>query len=215
MHSDMEGEVFKTAAGTSSSRKEPGYDGLSQIPYVALRRIGAIFKEGELKHGRDNWKNGASDPEFREERWNHMIRHAYLWIEGDRSADHLAKIGWAAVALMWLEEIERSGVPMDVLRQVREAKIDYEKVEAMGGFHPGMVLPMVEAPDPPKQIGQPSSGVITWDESLRSFVFHKEGSISTAFTPELLESLLRDANRTVPPYDPDTGRAIGEDDVPF
>lgn len=85
--------------------------GLNQIPLCALLRIGEIFHEGEQVYGRDNWKNGVGDKEWQEKRWNNAERHLRLWNEGDRSVDHLAKVAWFCLTMMWIEE-----------RQIREGK---------------------------------------------------------------------------------------------
>lgn len=80
--------------------------GVDQVPYASIERIGAIFAEGEIKYGRDNWKKGVGDTEFQEERIRHMIRHLFLYANGDRTEDHLAKVGWGSVALMELKRLE-------------------------------------------------------------------------------------------------------------
>lgn len=76
--------------------------GIEQIPFHSIERIGAIFEEGRIKYGRDNWKKGVGDNEFITERIKHMIRHLMLFANGDRQEDHLAKVGWGSVALMEL-----------------------------------------------------------------------------------------------------------------
>lgn len=67
--------------------------GLSLIPYHSIIRLGKIFIEG-LRYGRDNWKKGVNDKEYQEERLEHTLRYIFLWKEGDRSEDHLAKVMW-------------------------------------------------------------------------------------------------------------------------
>ena len=42
--------------------------------------------EGAIKYGTNNWQKGMPI----EDCLNHAIRHQYLWLEGDRSEDHLA-----------------------------------------------------------------------------------------------------------------------------
>ena len=41
---------------------------------------------GLEKYPKDNWKKGLPIDDC----LNHAIRHQYLWLEGDRSEDHLA-----------------------------------------------------------------------------------------------------------------------------
>jgi hypothetical protein len=83
----------------------------SWIPACALRRIAKRFGDGakynspdELKKFRPkfNWMSG--DEEYFAERLNHGLRHLFLWMDGDRSEDHLAAVGWMVCALMWAEE---------------------------------------------------------------------------------------------------------------
>lgn len=76
------------------------------MPYELIRRVGLIFKEGEAKYARDNWKQGASDKKYQEDRLEHAIRHLMLWANGDRKEDHLAKVAWFCGTQMELERIE-------------------------------------------------------------------------------------------------------------
>lgn len=80
--------------------------GLLLIPFYSLLRIGAIFIEG-LRYGKDNWKKGANDKEYQEERLEHVMLHLIKWKEGDRSEDHLAKVSWFCLTQMELERLEK------------------------------------------------------------------------------------------------------------
>jgi hypothetical protein len=75
--------------------------GVDQIPFEAMERLGAIFAEGEIKYGRDNWKTAPHDKEFNAERTRHAIRHLMLYANGDRQEDHLAKVLWFAAIMIW------------------------------------------------------------------------------------------------------------------
>lgn len=79
--------------------------GLVLIPYYSIIRIGGIFIEG-LRYGKNNWKKGVNDKEYQEERLEHAMRHLFLWKEGDKEEDHLAKVAWFCVTQMELERIE-------------------------------------------------------------------------------------------------------------
>lgn len=68
--------------------------GIDQIPFEGLEAVGEIFKEGEEKYGRDNWKIPDSYGSYDSERLRHALRHLYLYANGDRSEDHLAKVAW-------------------------------------------------------------------------------------------------------------------------
>ena len=78
--------------------------GIDQIPFEAIEAIGEIFHEGESKYGRDNWKKGVKDKDYRAERCRHAIRHLYLWANGDRSKPHLAKVAWFCVTQIWTDK---------------------------------------------------------------------------------------------------------------
>jgi hypothetical protein len=80
--------------------------GVAQVPFHAIEQIGSIFKEGELKYGRDNWLKGVGDKPYQEQRAEHALRHLMLWMQGDRSENHLAKVGWFSVTQMELERRE-------------------------------------------------------------------------------------------------------------
>lgn len=77
--------------------------GIEQIPLSSLEALGLIFKEGEIKYGRDNWKNGVDDEQYQTERLRHAIRHLMLYANGDRSENHLAKVMWFCCTQIELE----------------------------------------------------------------------------------------------------------------
>jgi hypothetical protein len=69
------------------------------IPQVALDRLAALYARGEQKYGANNWQKGISMMRT----FGSLLRHAYAWVLGDTSEDHLAAVIWNAIALMWLE----------------------------------------------------------------------------------------------------------------
>lgn len=98
---------------------------LTQIPYHSLTRIGQVFKEGEVKYGRGNWKLGCHNIEYQLERANHAIKHLLIYIHlletGEYlgeikrlneilvdTEDDLAKVAWFCVTQMEIERIEHA-----------------------------------------------------------------------------------------------------------
>lgn len=94
------------STGAEKARTEKLRTGISQIPYVGLKDMGDVFAEGEAKYGRDNWKTAVNDQTWQAERLEHALTHFHLWVDGDRSAAHLAKVAWFCVIKLWLEAEE-------------------------------------------------------------------------------------------------------------
>jgi hypothetical protein len=92
------GDTYVPTHGPQTESTSPGID---QIPFVAIESIGRIFAEGEQKYGRDNWKRDPSNESYNAERGRHALRHLYLYLNGDRSEDHLAKVAWYCVTTLW------------------------------------------------------------------------------------------------------------------
>ena len=91
---------------------------LTQIPYEALRRLVIIFKEGEVKYGRGNWRNGQNDRTWQLERANHALKHLLLHIHQLETGecltvvnladeDDLAKVMWYCAIKSELERMEK------------------------------------------------------------------------------------------------------------
>ncbi len=76
---------------------------LVDIPFDGLEAVGRIFAEGAVKYGVGNWRKGAGDAAYTEERTNHAIRHLMLWANGDRGEEHLAKVAWFCLTTIWAE----------------------------------------------------------------------------------------------------------------
>lgn len=79
---------------------------LIDIPFISLWEIGAIFEQGANRYGIGNWKKGVNDKLYQNERANHALRHLLLWVNGDRSEKHLAKVAWFCVTQIWIEDQE-------------------------------------------------------------------------------------------------------------
>jgi len=84
-------------------RTEVVAPGVEQIPFEFLARLGAIFSEGQVKYGLDNWKKCPEDADFNRQRMCHAIRHLMLYANGDRGEDHLAKVGWFVATTIYRE----------------------------------------------------------------------------------------------------------------
>ena len=90
-------QKFPTGAVRSSDANNVRYD---LITPVGLRRLAETYKEGSLKYGDNNWQKGfpASDV------MNHAMRHIMLWLDGDKTEDHLAHATWNLLTIMHFEE---------------------------------------------------------------------------------------------------------------
>ena len=93
---------------------------LTSIPFHALWRVGVIFKEGQRKYGRGNWRNGAGDREYQIERANHALKHLLIYIHnlqygesvGVSGEDDIAKVAWFCLTQMECERLEREPISM-------------------------------------------------------------------------------------------------------
>ncbi len=88
---------FESGATRSSDADAERYD---LFPAEAYQRMARIMADGAKVHGDNNWKKGIPI----EVCLNHLERHLVLWKMGDRSEDHLAKIGVNAAFIMYYEE---------------------------------------------------------------------------------------------------------------
>jgi len=93
---------FKTGAvrETDSGR---GYYEL--LPPEPIRRLAVHYERGAGKYPDRNWEKGMP--------WSRctrsLLRHAFQWLAGDNSEDHLAAVVWNAFALMEYEKTYREG----------------------------------------------------------------------------------------------------------
>lgn len=69
----------------------------------ALAEMAAVLDYGAKKYGEDNWRAISV-----EEHLNHAITHAYAWLAGDKSDDHLSHFFTRA---MFAEAVEIQGGP--------------------------------------------------------------------------------------------------------
>ena len=93
---------------------------LTQIPYSSLIALGTVFKEGEIKYGKDNWLSGINKLQYQLERANHALKHLlihinYLTSRGYKNnitntpiikENDLAKVMWFCATQIELERLE-------------------------------------------------------------------------------------------------------------
>lgn len=56
------------------------------IPQHMLERVAKVMSTGAGRYGAHNWEKGFSWSSL----MNHLLRHAYLYLVGDKTEDHLA-----------------------------------------------------------------------------------------------------------------------------
>ena len=88
---------FDTGSVRSSDADGVAYHLISP---VGMRRLAETCREGAVKYGDYNWEKGQPVGEV----MNHAIRHCYLYLDSDRSEDHLAHAAWGLFAAMHMEE---------------------------------------------------------------------------------------------------------------
>ncbi len=82
---------FKSGAVRSADAESVRYDLISPIALEALARANA---EGSAKYGDFNWEKGMPVNDL----LNHVVRHIYKFLGGDRSEDHLGHAMWGVGA---------------------------------------------------------------------------------------------------------------------
>lgn len=73
--------------GATRSALQERYD---LIPSAAMRAMARRLALGAERHGERNWEKGGSD--FVQATKNHLIKHLFLFLEGDTSDAHLDAI---------------------------------------------------------------------------------------------------------------------------
>lgn len=91
-------------APTKAKHFSSGKSGVDQIPPEVLMLWGDIFRHGEEKYGRNNWKSGTEWHEF----YGSALRHLYKWwlgedIDPDSGEPHLAHSLWNVGALIYFQ----------------------------------------------------------------------------------------------------------------
>lgn len=96
-------EDFATGARRDVQEGKPRYE---LIPVSALKRLAELYSRGAVKYGENNFTLGIPFKRVMAS----LLRHAFQYLEGDRSEDHLAGCSWNAFALMYYEEQIRRGL---------------------------------------------------------------------------------------------------------
>jgi Domain of unknown function (DUF5664) len=93
-------EIEVTPRGGKHTRVNERWD---LLPYPALRDIAECMHHGSIKYGEKNYQKISVAANI-----NHAIRHAFMFIEGDTSEDHLVN---AATRMVFALELFRRGDP--------------------------------------------------------------------------------------------------------
>lgn len=99
---------FETGAARDLQEGKGRYDLISPI---ALSRLAQHYENGAKKYEDRNWEKGIPLSRFMDS----MIRHAFQFLAGDRSEDHMAAVAWNAFGLIHTETRIASGhLPMSL-----------------------------------------------------------------------------------------------------
>jgi hypothetical protein len=92
------GEIHEFSTGAvRGTAHVPRYD---LVPLVGLRRLADTSAEGAQKFGAGNWLNGIPSSNL----VSHALNHIVLYLDGDRSEDHLGHAIWGLMAIAHNEE---------------------------------------------------------------------------------------------------------------
>lgn len=89
------------------------------VPPGPLKRLAVHYARGAVKYLPRNWEKGIETGRT----FRSMLRHAFSYLAGDRSEDHLAAIAWNAFALMDHEDRLKAGTlprELDTLPLLKE-----------------------------------------------------------------------------------------------
>lgn len=75
------------------------------LPSIAVKRWAVHMEKGAAKYGENNWLKGMPSTRYMES----LLRHAFAYLAGDRSEDHMAAILFNAAAIMQNEEDDQLG----------------------------------------------------------------------------------------------------------
>jgi len=83
----------------------------------AMFAMAAVLHEGAVKYGANNWRGISIDDHL-----NHLIMHAYAYLAGDRSDEHLSHIMCRAMFAQAVEIADIEAGPSIELRNEALAK---------------------------------------------------------------------------------------------
>ena len=107
--------TYRTGARRSADAEHLRYDPITPVGLEAVARAAC---DGVHKYGDFNWERCMAASVL----LNHALRHIYLFLQGDRSEDHLGHAGWNVLGAihsveMWPELNEGT---------LRKELVDYE-----------------------------------------------------------------------------------------
>jgi len=101
---------FESGAVRSTDADHVRFD---LITPIGLRRLAETCAEGASKYGDRNWEKGMPASVM----LNHAIRHIYLYLQGDRSEDHLAHAAWNLLGVCHFEETKPELIDIPARKQ--------------------------------------------------------------------------------------------------
>lgn len=106
---------------------------LTQIPLSSLQRLGMIFREGELKYGKGDWRNGVGNKEYQLERANHALKHLLIYIHELEYGEYLGEVNTQEYsndnADLYIEEIEEHEDDLAKVMWFCATQIELERIE--------------------------------------------------------------------------------------
>jgi len=70
-----------------------------------IQRDADLYERGALHYGDSNWKKGIPSSRYMDS----LLRHAFLYLGGERDEDHLAAVRFNAGGIMWNEYAVQHG----------------------------------------------------------------------------------------------------------
>lgn len=86
-------QEFATGSRRDTNEGKPRYD---LLPVPALKRWAEHMAKGAKKYGERNWEKGQPITRYEES----LLRHAYAYLSGERTEDHLSAILFNAAGIM-------------------------------------------------------------------------------------------------------------------
>lgn len=109
---DVDEENFDTGAKRDMTGNRGRYE---LISHIFLKRLAVHLETGAVKYDARNWEKGI--PLHRS--FQSMIRHAYQWLSGDKTEDHLAAVACNVMFLIHTEDQIKAGVlPAELLKDM-------------------------------------------------------------------------------------------------
>ena len=95
-------QKFQTGAQRDVSTGKGRYD---LLPSMCVARVAKLYERGATHYGANNWTKGIPSTRFMES----LLRHAFQYLEGDRSEDHLAAVVFNSWGIMFNEVMVERG----------------------------------------------------------------------------------------------------------